>query len=50
MVVYVVLMDGAYGAQIEKIFTSKSKAEAYQMELQKKHPYYYYYVEEHQAI
>lgn len=40
MMVYVVLLDGAYGAQIEKIFTIKTKAEAYRAELQKQYPYY----------
>lgn len=50
MMVYVVLLNGAYGAQIEKIFTTKSKAEAHQAKLQKQHPYYYYYIEEYQAI
>lgn len=50
MMVYVVVMNGAYGAQIEKIFISKSKAEAYCAELQKQHPYYYFEIEEHQAV
>jgi hypothetical protein len=50
MMVYVVLLDGAYGAQIEKIFTARSKAEAYRMELRKQHPYYCFYIEEHWAI
>lgn len=50
MMVYVVLLDGAYGAQIEKIFTIKTKAEAYRKELQKQHPCYCFYIEEHWAI
>lgn len=50
MTVYVVLVDGAYGAQIEKIFTDKSKAEAYRAELQKQHSCYYFYIEEHEVI
>lgn len=50
MTVYVVLIDGAYGAQIEKIFTDKSKAEAYRAELQSKNHCYYFYIEEHQVI
>lgn len=50
MMVYVVLLDGAYGAKIEKIFTIKTKAEAYQKELQKHFPCYCFYIEEHWAI
>lgn len=50
MTVYVVLINGAYGAQIEKIFTTRSKAEAYLTKLHKQHPYYYFYIEEYQAI
>lgn len=50
MMVYVVLLDGAYGAQIEKIFTTKTKAEAYRMDLQKQYPCYCFYIEEHWAI
>lgn len=47
MTVYVVLIDGAYGAQIEKIFTDKSKAEVYRAELQKQHSCYYFYIKEY---
>lgn len=50
MMVYVVLLDGAYGAQIEKIFTIKAKAEAYRTELQKQYPGYCFYIEEHWAM
>ena len=50
MMVYVVLLDGAYGAQIEKIFTTKIKAEACRMELQKQYPGYCFYIEEYWAI
>jgi hypothetical protein len=50
MMVYVVLLDGAYGAQIKNIFTIKAKAEARLKELQKQYPYYCFYIEEHWAI
>ena len=50
MMVYVVLLDGAYGAQIEKIFTTKIKAEACRAELQKQYPGYCFYIEEYWAI
>lgn len=50
MMVYVVLLDGAYGAQIENIFTIKTKAEARLKELQKQFPCYCFYIEEHWAI
>ena len=50
MMVYVVLIDSAYGAQIEKIFTDKSKAEVYRAELQKQHSCYYFYIEEYCVI
>ena len=48
--VYVVLLDGAYGAQIENIFTIKTKAEARLKDLQKQFPCYCFYIEEHWAI
>lgn len=50
MQVYVVMFDGAYGAQIDKIFTSKVKAEAYMAEQQKVSSCYTYYIETHWAI
>ena len=49
MMIYVVLLDGAYGVLIEKIFTTKAKAEAYQAELQKQLPCYCFSVEEYWA-
>jgi hypothetical protein len=50
MTVYVVLIDGAYGAQIDKIFASKAEAEAYRTEIQKHDFCYYFYIEEHEVI
>ena len=50
MMVYVVLLDGTYGAQIERIFLTKIKAETYRMELQKQYPGYCFYIEKHWAM
>ncbi len=50
MMIYVVLSEGAYGVTIEKIFTSKAKAEAYQTELKKQNPYYFFRIEAHWAM
>jgi hypothetical protein len=50
MQVYVVMFDGAYGAQIDKIFTSKAKADTYVEEKQKSNSIYNYYIETHWAI
>ena len=50
MQVYVVMFEGAYGAQISKIFTSKTKAETYIIEQQKASSCHSYYIETHWAI
>ena len=50
MQVYVVMLDGAYGAQIEKIFTHSGKAQAFLEEQRKLFPCYCFYIETHWAI
>ena len=50
MQVYVVMCDGAYGAQIEKIFTHSGKAQAFLEEQQKLFPSFSFYIETHWAI
>lgn len=50
MMVYVVLLEGAYGVTIEKIFTSQTKAEEYKVELKKQDSYSFFRVEAHWAI
>ena len=50
MYVYVVVFEGAYGEQIDKIFTSESKADAYLAEQQKERPYYFFSIKKYWAI
>lgn len=49
MWVYIVVFDGAYGMQIEKVFTSKPKAEALANHMNKIFPCYCYEVKEYFA-
>ena len=50
MHIYVVVFEGAYGEQIDKVFISQSKAEAYLAERQKERPYYFYIIKKYWAI
>jgi hypothetical protein len=47
MKVYIVVFDGAYGMQIDEVFTSRPKAEEH---IAKQDPFYYYEIIEKFAI
>lgn len=50
MHVYVVVCDSAYGEQVERVFISESKADAYLAERQKEQPYYCFSIKKYWAI
>lgn len=49
MWIYIVVFDGAYGMQIEDVFTSSAKAHELAHEMNKKYPCYCYEVKEYFA-
>ena len=50
MMVYIVIVEGVYGHEVDKVFTSKVKANAYCNEQNQKYPIFNHYVEEYWAI
>lgn len=50
MWIYVVIRDSAYGEVVDKIFTSKQKAENYIKDQSNPHALFQYRIEEHFAI
>ena len=49
MWVYIVVFDGAYGMQIDGVFTSRPKAVEFCQQMHKKYPGYCYEVKEYFA-
>lgn len=47
MHVYIVVCESAYGEQIERVFTSEIKADAYLAERQKEQPYYFFSIKKY---
>ena len=50
MYVYVVVCKDVFGEQIEKVFISESKADAYLAERKKEQPYYFFSIKKYWAI
>ena len=50
MWIYIVVFDGAYGMQIDSVFTDKRKANERAKEMNKQYSGYCYEVQEHFAV